>query len=213
MHGHRFEFGCRYCASELSSKPTGRDWNAFPLPGTPRRWSRDRRFDVRHIRLDVEIDPSKRTISGEVTHTLRPFVSDLDEAEFDCVELDVSRVEVAGKRAGFDVEDRKLRVALPKGLAAGKDVKVAIRYSGSPRRGFTIPYGPSAWKLLAYCPVFHPKNSLRVTGILSSSLFGNTRICNGPMVTWRAHISTWAFFTNTRNGPTRRNRSIEKHWR
>lgn len=142
---HRFEYHCGRCAAigatetAFARPPAGP--RPFALPGTPTRWSRDRSFDVRHIRIEVTLDPAQKRVSGTVTHTVRPFLSDLHKAVFDCQELNVSRVTVDGKRAAFEVEGDKLAVTLREPPTRGRDLKIAITYSGTPRRGlyFTGP--------------------------------------------------------------------------
>ncbi len=140
MHGNLSEFACRHSCSHGGSAraPDATSLHGprpFPLPGTPTRWSRDREFDVRHVKLEVKLDPKRKTVRGRVTHTVRPFLSGLESATFDCAELDVTRVTVGGKTATFRVRDRKLTVTLPTAPKRGRDLRIAITYSGTPRRG------------------------------------------------------------------------------
>ena len=46
MHGHMSEFGCRHLGHRCGAGMRGRGWKPFPLPGAPKRWSRDRQVDV-----------------------------------------------------------------------------------------------------------------------------------------------------------------------
>ena len=137
MHGHMGEFGCRCLGVAAGAGP--RAWKSFPLPGAPRRWSRDRQVDVTHIRLDIEIDPNvdpgTNGLRGKVTHTVRPFLDGLSELVLDCAELTVSKCVVGGRAAKFTVEDGKLSIALPKDVRAGRDLRVEVHYAGEPRRG------------------------------------------------------------------------------
>ncbi len=135
MHGHMSEFSCcrSWGAAEAMSHANG--WKAFPLPGAPRRWSRDRKFDVEHLRIDVALDFEQGTIRGTVTHRIRPFLDDLTEVELDCAELEVSRVTADGARCRFVLENAKLRATLPAAARKGKPLEIAVEYSGSPRRG------------------------------------------------------------------------------
>jgi aminopeptidase N len=137
MHGRLSEFACRHsfhaeCGHEAAAGP---NWKAFPMPNAPTQWSRDRAFDVVHVRIAIDVDPAKKRIAGTVTHTIRPFLDGLTTAEFDCAELDVSRVTANGRRCRHSVEGGKLTVELPAPAKKGRDLQVAVTYSGSPRRG------------------------------------------------------------------------------
>src|SRR5258708_4937989 len=112
MHGRLAEFACRHsfhveCGHASAAGP---GWKAFPMPGAPTRWSRDRKFDVVHVRIELDVDPVKKRIDGTVVHTIRPFADGLSAAEFDIAELDVSRVTAGGKACKFHVEGGKLSI-------------------------------------------------------------------------------------------------------
>jgi aminopeptidase N len=144
MHGHLNEYGCRRCAElggEALRAAARNGWKPFPMPGAPTQWSRDRAFDVEHVRLDIRVMPEKKRIEGVATHTIRPFLDGLTEFELDCCELTVSRVTAAGRRCRFTVDGGKLRATLPEAAKKGKRLDVAVEYSGHPRRGiyFTGP--------------------------------------------------------------------------
>src|SRR6185295_5187361 len=105
MHGRLAEFACRHslhveCGGAAVQSP---NWKSFAMPGAPTRWSRDRTFDVLHVRIELDVDPVKKRIAGSVTHTIRPFADGMKSVEFDIAELDVSRVTAGGKRCAFRV--------------------------------------------------------------------------------------------------------------
>ena len=137
MHGHMSEFGCRCLGAAAGAAFRG--WKAFPLPGAPTRWSRDRQVHVRHIRLDVEIDPRVGPgavgLRGKVAHTVRPFLDGLEVLDLDCAELNVTRCTVGRREAKFAVEDGRLAITLPRPVRRGREVSVEIHYEGAPRRG------------------------------------------------------------------------------
>lgn len=145
MHGHLGQFSCRRCLAveggALAARPNGPSWKPFPMPGAPTQWSRDRTFDVVHTRLDVRIEPDAKRISGTATHTIRPFLDGLESVELDCCELTVEKVTAGRKACAFALDGGKLRVELPSAAKKGKDLDVAVTYSGTPRRGiyFTGP--------------------------------------------------------------------------
>jgi len=138
MHGHMSEFGCRHLG--LGAAPArARGWKPFPLPGAPKRWSRDRQVDVLHIALDIELDPhaapGETCLSGSVTHTVKPFLDGLKVLHLDCAELDVTACTLSGRKTAFEVDDGKLSITLPRAARRDGTFKVTIAYSGTPRRG------------------------------------------------------------------------------
>ena len=44
----------------------------FPLPGDRPRYPRDRIVDIRHVRLDINLDLDAARIAGTVAHTFAP---------------------------------------------------------------------------------------------------------------------------------------------
>ncbi len=107
----------------------------FAFPGTKPRYAPDRVVDIQHIGLVLEVDPSKRTVSG--TATLRGMViaPDTRVIELDAVELTIDKVTSGGKAVPYRHDGKKLRVDLPAALAHGAEWTLAIDYKGAPRRG------------------------------------------------------------------------------
>jgi aminopeptidase N len=113
----------------------------FPLTGDQPHYARDLVVDVRHIKLEISIDPAARRIAGTATHTVRAINSGVRAIEFDAAEMTIEGVTVGGKPVKFDYADPMLRVDLARAPRAGAEVDVAIAYSAAPRRGlyFTAP--------------------------------------------------------------------------
>ncbi len=113
----------------------------FPLTGDEPHYARDLVVDVRHIKLEIAIDPAARRIAGTATHSLRAINDGVRLIEFDAAEMTIEGVSVAGKPVKFDYADPLLRIDLGRALRAGAAADVAIAYSASPRRGlyFTAP--------------------------------------------------------------------------
>ncbi|HEV3232037.1 MAG TPA: M1 family aminopeptidase [Candidatus Dormibacteraeota bacterium] len=117
------------------------DRRAFAPPGTPAQYPPDRLADIRHIRLDLEVVPEKRSLKGVATHFLTPLGRPLSRMVFDLCELTVDAVRVDGKVAPFHHEGGRLEVTLKPAAPLGREVRVEIAYHGSPRTGlnFTGP--------------------------------------------------------------------------
>ncbi len=198
MHGRLSEFACRHSmhVETVHESAPGPGWKAFPMPGAPTRWSRDRAFDVVHIRLDIDVDPVKKRLAGTATHTVRPFSDGLKSVEFDCAELTVSRATVNGRRARHHVEGGKLVIDLPAPAKKGRDLDIAVTYSGSPRRGLYF-IGPDesrpdkyveAWTQgqdedsRFWFPCVDYPNEKQTTEIVATVPLGMKALSNGRMI-------------------------------
>jgi aminopeptidase N len=112
----------------------------FALPGDKPHYARDRVVDVRHIKLDVSIDPKGKRIAGAAHTTFVPINDGVSEVVFDAVEMTIKSVKLAtsGKAAAkplpFTYEDGKLRIELGK-RKAGEELTTLVEYSAEPRRG------------------------------------------------------------------------------
>ena len=108
----------------------------FAFPGTSRKYARDRLVDVKHVRLDITVDPAERKIAGSATHTVAALADGCDHVVFDAVELTIDGVKDGnGKALAFEHTDGALTVRLAKPLATGAEAVLAVAYHGSPRRG------------------------------------------------------------------------------
>ncbi|MFE2302783.1 M1 family metallopeptidase [Streptomyces sp. NPDC059445] len=88
-------------------------------------------FDARHYALDVAYDPGTDRLDGVTTLTARA-TQNLSAFDLDLQKLDVTKVEVNGRRAHFTREGDEIRVT-PRGpLARGKNFTVTVTYGGVP---------------------------------------------------------------------------------
>ena len=111
----------------------------FAFPGTQPKFAPDRVVDIVHILLEIEVDPSARTVAG--TATLRATaLTPTSSVELDAVELQIESVHANSKKALFRHDGRKLRIDTP-ALAIDDELVLDIAYRGAPRRGlyFTAP--------------------------------------------------------------------------
>ena len=113
----------------------------FALAGDPAHYARDLIVDVRHIKLEIRIDPKARHIAGIATHTVKAINSGVRNIDFDAAEMTITGVTVAGKPVRYNYSDPFLRVDLGRGVKAGTEFDVAIEYAAYPRRGlyFVVP--------------------------------------------------------------------------
>lgn len=103
----------------------------------------------RHVRLDVRVDPTAETVTGEVTHTVESLGDGVAILPFDAADLTVTaarrgdvKLEAVTHAAGVDV-------ILDRPLAAGERVEITLAFESRPTRGlyFIDPQGerPQAW--------------------------------------------------------------------
>ncbi|MER5472661.1 M1 family metallopeptidase [Streptomyces sp. NPDC002935] len=88
-------------------------------------------FDARHYALDVAYNPDTDRLDGRTTLTARATQS-LSAFDLDLQKLDVTKVEVNGRRAHFTREGDEIHIT-PRGvLAKGKTFTVTVTYGGVP---------------------------------------------------------------------------------
>jgi len=107
----------------------------FALTGDEAHYARDLVVDVKHIKLEIRIDPKRRLIEGTATHKVQAINAGVRSVDFDAAEMEIRRVTVGGKPARFDYSDPVLRVEFDRQMSAGGETQIAITYSAHPRRG------------------------------------------------------------------------------
>lgn len=133
---------------------TGRADERFTAPDTPPRYMPERVYDLLHLRLDLDFDWEKRTVSGTATHTLVPLRPETASLVFHAVDLDVTRVRLGVGASGepgtgtelpfsLDPGAQTLTVRLDRPREPGEELKVAIDYAARPRAGLWF-VGPDA---------------------------------------------------------------------
>ncbi|GAA3375952.1 M1 family metallopeptidase [Streptomyces sannanensis] len=100
-------------------------------------------FDAQHYALDVAYNPDTDRLDGRTTLTARA-TRHLTSFDLDLQKLEVTSVEVNGRRAGFTREGDEIRID-PKGvLPKGKEFTVTVVYGGVPEPlGGPIVFGSS----------------------------------------------------------------------
>ncbi len=130
-HEHR-EFGCRHHGSFGGAAAR----EPFAFPGTERRYAPDRTVDVRHMRLEIALDPEVIAIRGAVTHEFTALGDDTQTVLLHAGELTVDRVSgEAGEDLSFRHVGEDLTITLPRALAYDEPGAVTVHYRGTPRRG------------------------------------------------------------------------------
>jgi aminopeptidase N len=104
------------------------------IPG--RKYARDRRADILHVKLDVTPDFAKRTVSGTATLRFKPIALPLEKLELDAVDLKITAITATGAQvAEHQTTDDKLIITFAKAIAPDAEATVTVTYSAQPDHG------------------------------------------------------------------------------
>lgn len=102
----------------------------FPLPGHKKHYAPDMPFHVRHVKLVIEVDPTKASLAGDCHTTIEPVGKPVSEVFFETDELEVSKASIAGAADSltFEKVERGYNVHLGKQVNPGETVEIALSY-------------------------------------------------------------------------------------
>jgi aminopeptidase N len=124
-----------YCGGVFGSSALGAQ-RTFALPGDTPHYARDRVVDVRHIKLEISIDPQAKRIEGAAHTTFVAINDGVTHVEFDAVEMEVRAVRLgSGGALPFSYDGGKLRIELGAARTAGDELTTVVEYAAHPRRG------------------------------------------------------------------------------
>src|SRR5271165_1989858 len=83
---------------------------SFHVPGSRRHFLPDREYQTEHIKVELKVDPEKKTIEGRCSLKVRPLRSDLSALHLDAAEMQVTGVMLDGLRTRFDHDGHTLSV-------------------------------------------------------------------------------------------------------
>ncbi|MFD5536549.1 M1 family metallopeptidase, partial [Streptomyces sp. NPDC127079] len=89
-------------------------------------------FDARHYDLDIAYAPDTGRLDGRTTITARA-TQNLSAFDLDLQKLDVTRIEVNGRRAEFTRSGDEITVTPRNFLARGREFTVSVTYGGIPQ--------------------------------------------------------------------------------
>ena len=101
-----------YCGGVFGAvRHGGGAQRAFALPGDQPHYARDRLVNVRHIKLEISLDPEEKRIEGAAHTTFVPINDGLSHVEFDAAEREITSVRIAGRRprARYRYDGARLR--------------------------------------------------------------------------------------------------------
>ncbi|MGW2745774.1 M1 family metallopeptidase [Streptomyces sp. NPDC001450] len=88
-------------------------------------------FDARHYDLDIAYDPGTGRLDGRTTLTARA-TQNLSSFDLDLQQLEITKVEVDGRRAQFTRDGDEVTVTPRRSLAKGREFTVSVTYGGIP---------------------------------------------------------------------------------
>ena len=101
----------------------------FSPPEIEPKFAADKSCRIRHIRLDLAIDLSRKSLDGRCSITLAPYGDQATSVELDCVDLTIAGV--AGQARGklpYEILKEKLRIRFPSPIKEGEEEILLIDY-------------------------------------------------------------------------------------
>ena len=122
-----------------------------PVEGEERQ-TPDRRFNVKHLKLEIQIDDEKESVAGTATVTLSPINDGFEHFDLDIAEMRVASVKLLAvdqrgtgnlirsstqfaTRLDFETHPDRLVIELDRSYARHEELTVAVAYSCFPRKG------------------------------------------------------------------------------
>jgi aminopeptidase N len=119
--------------------------------------SRDRHYDVHHIKLDISFDQTEETVSGMVSTTLSPINDGLTTVVLDAADMSISSVNLVAsidvekkskagvKPLAYDVTEDQLIIKLDKTYDSDESLTIEIAYHAKPRMGLYFVHPDEAY--------------------------------------------------------------------
>ncbi|MBU6301664.1 MAG: HEAT repeat domain-containing protein [Verrucomicrobia bacterium] len=133
MHTHG---GWRLCACKRAFHEEVPFEPDAPHAGNGRKYARDREIDVRHVRLELDPDFTRRGLAGVATLNFTPIAKPLRRLRLDAVDLRVGKVEASVPVEAWDADKTALTVTFAKPLEPDVEAWVTVRYEAEPRDGW-----------------------------------------------------------------------------
>ena len=120
----------------------------FAPADQPGHYLSNRRYHLRHVRLELVFDLRRHTVEGTATNVVSPLLPGLGELVFHAAGLQIARVRLGGAGGGLpystDEAAQTLTVRLPHPFGPDDQIEVAIDYAAHPLAGlyFTAPDRP-----------------------------------------------------------------------
>jgi aminopeptidase N len=170
--------------------------------------TRDRHYDMHHIKLDLSFDHLEETVSGMVTTTLSPINDGLSTVVLDAADMVVSSVDLiaainvekatkTGKKPlDYELVDQQLIITLDKAYNSDASLALEIAYQAQPRMGlyFVRPdeaYPEKPWQIWSqgemeenhhWFPCYDFPNDQMTSEMIATVPEGQMVISNGELL-------------------------------
>jgi aminopeptidase N len=189
-----------HCAKHLLPQPLNL------VPG--RKYARDRRVDIEHVKLEVTPDFTKRSVSTIMTMRFRPIAMPLEKLELDAVDLRISKVEVTGAMLTDQIiGEEKLTLVFAAPIPPASAVTVTITSNTEPKNGlyFKTPgmgYKPGDTQVWSqgeadlhrfWFPCYDYPNERFTSEVICHAPNGMEVVSNGSLISKQAagDLTTW----------------------
>jgi aminopeptidase N len=179
--------------------------------------NQDNKIDVLHYSVTLEPDIANKAVKGTVSIQFSSKSDSLTYAEFDCGDLAIDSVRLAGATLQFSVMNHRLRVSLPSASRAKVKREIEINYHGTPKRGirffpdrqqvYTI-FSTSQWMVCIDDPADKATLTFRLilpkdlTPIANSNFASQRDLPNNQRVSeWQQKIATPTYIFGFAAGP------------
>ena len=117
----------------------------FSLETASLHYADDRPAKAVHLRVELDLDFARRSLTGVVTHRLQT-VRAIDQLTFHAIDLAIDEVQLDGRKVGFDASSsREVHVFFGRTVKAGTALTVRFRYRASPQRGLYFVGDEQVW--------------------------------------------------------------------
>jgi aminopeptidase N len=131
---HTIQLGDGYSLLQIGM-PTPRA-RSFELPGDRVQYAPDRPVDVRHVKLDIELDFEQEMVRGTASITFVALYEEVRTITLDAVSLQIAKVALAdGRSLEYSTTDKHLIVTLDRPYQHGEELTIAVTYQARPRAG------------------------------------------------------------------------------
>lgn len=103
-------------------------------------------FDVKYYGLDIQVDPTKGTVSGSVTVTAKVVGDSINQMDLNLAQnMTVQAVTIAGNPVSFTRPANMVTISLNRKYTKGEVVSASIVYGGTPSDNFWFTMWNGQW--------------------------------------------------------------------
>lgn len=109
--------------------------HSFSDERATRHYSRDRTYDIQHLKLELSFDQPQKIVYGTATFTMTPINDGLKKIELDEVDLTIKSVTLNDNVLNYSSGDGKLKIDLDRAYNESEFFDISIDYQAQPKIG------------------------------------------------------------------------------